>query len=126
MAKGGDVRQVSIDGVEYSPVGGGNGGYTAIFSGFTNENLPTGNGGLHQNKNRKLGGFDGLQLSASTDDYERLQAVVNGDRLVPVTITLASGAVHTGAQMAVEGELNFDGTAGTVELSMRGVVFEAT
>lgn len=123
--KGGDPRQVSISGVEYSPVGGGNGSYTAIFSGFTNESLPTGNGGLHTNRNRKLGGFDGLQLSVTTAEYAALQTVASAGAPVAVSITTGSGAVHTG-QLVVEGDLNHDAVAGTVEIAMRGVTFQAT
>lgn len=123
MARGGDVRQVIIDGVEYDPVGGGNGGYTAIFSGFSNENQPTGNGDMHTNANRVLGGFDGLALSVTTEEYQTLSDVRNAGEKVPVQITLASGAVHSG-QLAVEGDLQMDGTAGTVEIAMRGPVYE--
>lgn len=123
MARGGDVRQVIIDGVEYDPVGGG-GSYTAIFSGFTNENQPTGNGAIHTNQSRKLGGFDGLQLSVTTDQYATLQKVADKSEPVPVQITIASGDVHSG-QLVVEGDLNFDAVAGTMELSMRGSTYEA-
>lgn len=124
MARGGDVRQVSIGGVEYDPVGGG-GGYTAIFSGFVNTNTPTGNGGMHTNQSRKLGGFDGLQLSTTTEQYQALQDIADAGTVVPVSITVASGSVHSG-QLLVEGDLNFDAVAGTVEISMRGPVYEET
>lgn len=124
MARGGDVRQVSIGGAEYDPVGGG-GGYTAIFSGFVNANTPTGNGGMHTNQNRKLGGFDGLQLSCTTAQYQALQDIADTGTPVAVAITLASGSVHSG-QLLVEGDLNFDGVAGTVEVAMRGPVYEET
>jgi len=120
--KGGDVAQVIVDGVEYSPVGGG-GGYTAIFGGFQNESTPTGNGGIHTNQNRKLGGFDGLQLSLTTEEYQTLQSVADRGELVPVQVTIRSGAVHSG-QLTVEGDLQYDGVAGTCELSMRGPVYE--
>lgn len=120
--KGGDIRQVIIDGTEYDAVGGG-GQYTALFSGFTNENTPTGNGKMHTNQNRKLGGFDGLQLSVMTDEYALLQSIADDARVVPVAITTGSGSVHAG-QLAVEGDLNFDAVAGTVELTMRGPVYE--
>lgn len=120
--KGGDIRQAIIDGVEYDPVGGG-GQYTAIFSGFTNENAPTGNGRMHTNQNRKLGGFDGLQLSVTTEEYAQLQSIADSGETVPVAITLASGSVHAG-QLAIEGDLNLDGVAGSVEVTMRGPVYE--
>jgi hypothetical protein len=120
--KGGDVRQVIIDGVEYSPVGGG-GGYNPMFHGFQNENLPTGDGRMHTNQNRKLGGFDGLQLSVTTEEFQTLQEVANSGEEVPVQVTVASGSVHSG-QLAMEGELTMDGVAGTTEVAMRGPRYE--
>lgn len=123
MARGGDVRQVIINGVEYDPVGGGNGGYTAMFSGFSNENQPTGNGGMHTTSNRALGGFDGLALSVTTEQYQQLVDIQTDAETVPVQVTVASGAVHSG-ELAIEGDLQMDGTAGTVEIAMRGPRYE--
>jgi hypothetical protein len=123
MPRGGHPRQVSINGREYDPAPDSS--VTIILSGWTNENLATGNGGIHTNQNRKLGGFDGLTLSISgaESDYEAMQAVANGEELVPVNITLANGDTYSGS-LQIEGDLNFNGGDGTVELAMRGPIFE--
>lgn len=123
MPRGGHPRQVTIDSREFAPAPDST--VTIIASGWTNESSPTGNGSLHTNQNRKLGGFDGLTLSVNgaESDYEALQEVANKGTPVPVTIAIANGDTYSG-QLAVEGDLNFDAGEGTVEVAMRGVRFE--
>lgn len=123
MPRGGHPRQVTLAGREYDPAPEST--VTVIAHGFTNENQPTGNGRLHTNQNRKLGGFDGLTISIDGDrgDYEALQALSNRASAFAATVTLANGQTWAG-QVKIEGDLNFDAGAGTVEISARAPVWE--
>ena len=122
MVRGGDIRQLTIDGREYSPAPQSS--VTLVRSGFTNTSAPTGNGGMHTTQSRKLGGFSGLTISIDPDtqDVANLQAVADNWRATPVTITLATGETWIG-ELQVEGDVSYNGRGGTVSISMRGVQF---
>lgn len=121
--RGGDIQQILINGRSFDPANEGSANYK--LSGVTNENLPTGNGKLHTNSRRKLGGFDGLGLSldAERGDLEYLQEIWNDRVPVPVQITLSNGVVYSG-DLAGEGELNGNSGDGTIEIAMLGEKFE--
>jgi hypothetical protein len=123
MARGGDIQSININGREFDPANEQTLNYR--LSGFTNENLPTGNGKLHTNKRRKLGGFDGLAISIdpSRQDLEFLQEIANSFDPVPVSITLVNGTVYSGS-LKMEDVLDANSGDGTVEISMMGEKFE--
>lgn len=122
-ARGGDIQQILINGRSFDPANEQSANFR--LSGFVNENLPTGNGKLHTNSRRKLGGFDGLALSldATRLDLEYLQEIANNRIPVPVQITLVSGIVYSG-DLAFEGEIDANSGDGTVEIAMMGEKFE--
>jgi hypothetical protein len=117
-ARGGDVRQYLISGREFDPVGGSS--PTIILAGYTNENLPTGNGKIHTLAKRKLGGFDGgvISLDATRKDQEFIQNLINGQNAFNVSVTLASGKTYSGSGK-IEGDANFNSNDGQFEFSFR-------
>jgi hypothetical protein len=122
-SRGGDVRQYLISGREFDPVGGSS--PTIMLSGFTNENLPTGNGKLHTVSRRKLGGFDGavISLDSTRKDQEFIQNLINDGENFTVSLTLASGITYSGSGK-IEGELNFNSNDGQLEFAFRSEKFE--
>jgi hypothetical protein len=122
-ARGGDVRQYLISGREFDPVGGSS--PTIILAGYTNENLPTGNGKIHTLAKRKLGGFDGgvVSLDATRKDQEFIQNLINGQNAFNVSVTLASGKTYSGSGK-IEGDANFNSNEGQFEFSFRSEKFE--
>jgi hypothetical protein len=122
-ARGGDVRQYLISGREFDPVGGSS--PIIILAGYTNENLPTGNGKIHTLAKRKLGGFDGgvISLDATRKDQEFIQNLINGQNAFNVSVTLASGKTYSGSGK-IEGDANFNSNDGQFEFSFRSEKFE--
>jgi hypothetical protein len=122
-ARGGDARQYLISGREFDPVGGSS--PTIILAGYTNENLPTGNGKIHTLAKRKLGGFDGgvISLDATRKDQEFIQNLINGQNPFNVSVTLASGKTYSGSGK-IEGDANFNSNDGQFEFSFRSEKFE--
>lgn len=122
-SRGGDVRQYLIAGREFDPIGGAS--PTIILSGYTNENLPTGNGKIHTTSKRKLGGFDGasVSLDATRKDQEFIQNLINNGENFNVSVTLASGITYSGSGR-IEGDLNFNSNDGSLEFAFRSEKFE--
>ena len=121
--RGGDIRQTLIGGREFEVAADAD--VKIMLSGFNNENLATGNGNIHTNQKRIVGGFDDLDLSIddSRKDQEFLQVLSDDAIRVPVTITLASGITYAGA-LIMEGELSGSKGTGKLSISMRGNRFE--
>lgn len=121
--RGGDITQLLIAGREFDPVQDAN--VTYRLSGFMNENTPTGNGGLHTKRTRKLGGFDALPISVdgSKKDLEFLQDLANEGTPVPMSMTHASGETYAG-DLVIEGELDANTGDGQAEITALGPVFE--
>jgi hypothetical protein len=99
---------------------------TVMTGGFENEAAITGNGNLHVNRNRKLAGFEGLDISIdpSRGDFEYLQQLADNGEPVNVVLTLASGKSY-GGFLSVDSTLEYAGGDGTASLSMHGKKFEA-
>lgn len=123
--RGGDIQQILIKGRSFDPANEGTMNY--YLSGNVPTNLPTGNGKLHTNLRRKLGGFDGLSISIDSSrlDVEFLQEIWTSGETVPVQITKSDGVVYDGS-LAGEGELNPNSGDGTMEIAMKGEKFEQT
>ncbi len=121
--RSGDIVQLTIAGREFDPAADAN--VTYRTSGWMNENTPTGNGGLHTKRTRKLGGFDSLPLSvdAAKKDLEYIQALADEGEPVPMAMTLASGEIYSG-DLVPEGELDANTGDGQVELTALGSKFE--
>ena len=121
--RGGDITQLTIAGRELDVAPDAN--VTYRTSGFINENTPTGNGGLHTKRTRKLGGFDSLPLSvdSSKKDLEYLQGLSDDGDPVPFAMTLASGYIYSG-DLVIEGELDANTGDGQLEVTALGPKFE--
>lgn len=125
MAKvrGGDARQFIISGREFDPKAENS--PTIILPGFIKENMPTGNGSMHTNAKRKLGGVDSavVSIDALRQDQEFLQALADKGEDFPFSVTLASGVTYSGSGQ-FEGDLNFASNDGQLEFGFRSTKFE--
>jgi len=121
--RGGDIRQLMIDGREYDPVAEAN--VTYRVSGFSNETAPTGNGSAHTTQNRKLGGFDSLPLSLdpTRGDLEALQASADKGEPVPMAFIHPSGVTYSG-RLTIQGAIDANTGDGQVEITALGAKFE--
>lgn len=121
--RGGDIRQLKINGREFDVDKEAN--VNLILSGFNNENGLTGNGSLATTQRRKAGGFTDCPVSIkdADKDLEFLQDIWNDGESVPVIITLATGQTYSGS-LAGESELIQDTGAGQVTISMMGAKLE--
>ena len=121
--RGGDITQLLIAGREFDPVEDAN--VTYRLSGFKNENNPTGNGGIHTKRTRKLGGFDALPISVDTSkkDLEFLQDLADKGAPVPMSMTLASGQIY-GGDLVIEGDTDVNTGDGQIEITAYGQAFE--
>lgn len=121
--RGGDITQLLIAGRELDPVQDAN--VTYRLSGFMNENTPTGNGGLHTKRTRKLGGFDALPISidASKKDLEYIQGLADEGEPIPMSMTLAGGEIYAG-DLVIEGETDANTGDGQIEITALGQTFE--
>jgi len=121
--RGGDILQLTADGRELDVAADAN--VTYREGGFINENTPTGNGGLHTKRTRKLGGFDSLPLSNdnSKGDLKYLQGKSNDGATVNWQMTLAGGEIWSG-DLVPEGDIDANTGDGQVEISALGITFE--
>jgi hypothetical protein len=122
--KGGDIRQLTINSREFD-VKGGDANVNIDTGGFANEAGLTGNGNLAVTQRRKAAGFSDcpIVIDDTRQDLEYLQDIANKGESVPVTMTLASGKVYSGALLPV-GDLAKATGDGTLSLEMRGARFE--
>ena len=121
--RSGDITQFTVAGREFDPAPDANVSYRT--SGFMNESTPTGNGGLHTKRTRKLGGFDSLPLSIDSEkkDLEYLQGLADEGEPQPFAMTLSSGKIYAG-DLVIEGELDANTGDGQVEVTALGPKFE--
>lgn len=121
--RAGDIRQLTIDGREMDP-GGGDANVNIDLGGFTNEATLTGNGEAHITQRRKVAGFSDCPISIDDDrqDLEYIQGIANDGDPVPVSITLVSGKVYSGA-LSIVGDVMKAAGDGIATIEMRGARF---
>lgn len=121
--RGGDIRQVMINGREFDVAPESN--VTYRLAGFTNETAPTGNGSAHTTQRRKLGGFESLPLSVdpTREDIEFLQSIGDAGEAVPMFMTLANNITY-GGSLTIQGAIDPNSGDGQVEISALGSTFE--
>ena len=121
--RGGDIRQMMVNGREFDVAPESN--VTYRLGGFSNESAPTGNGNMHTTQRRKLGGFESLPLSVdpSREDIEFLQDIADSGEPVPMFMTLADNTTY-GGSLAIQGSVDPNSGDGQVEISALGPVFE--
>lgn len=120
--RGSDIRQFSINGREFDIAPESN--VTYRLAGFTNESRSTGNGRIHTNQRRKLGGIESAPISVDPErgDIEFLQDVADEGLPVPFVMATAS-ATYAGA-LTIEGEIDPNTGDGQCEISALGARFE--
>jgi hypothetical protein len=118
-AVGGSVESVSIKGRGFAVAADADAGRK--LGGFENEKQMNGNGTSRTVKTRVGWMIGGLTLSVDDDqgDHEFLQEIADGTEDVPISITLASGAVYSGTG-TVTGELSGSSQSATVEVELSG------
>ncbi|MDC7125777.1 MAG: hypothetical protein PQJ46_09425 [Spirochaetales bacterium] len=121
--RGGDIEQLLINGREFDSVAEAN--VTYRLGGWKNESSPTGNGGMHTKRTRKLGGFDSLPLSVDSEnkDLEYIQDLIDDGEPVTISMTKADGITYSG-DLTIEGDLDANTGDGQVEVSALGPTFE--
>lgn len=117
--RGGDIRQFKWWGKELDIAQDAS--LTVFLPGTENTNLPNGNGSLHTNQKRQLGGIDGIVASCdpSRGDLEFFQGKATNGVAGPLQMTLVNGYTYIGT-MAVEGQVALDTGAGTMSMAARG------
>jgi hypothetical protein len=116
--KGGDIREVMLNNRLYTPASDSE--FSYILSGWQNETSPTGNGDVHTNRTRKLGGFSGT-LSVSVEDVQAYQDFANEGEPKPCYLTLNDGTA-LGGQLTPQGEAT-PNSNGQLEIDVKGAKF---
>jgi hypothetical protein len=121
--RGGDIRQVTIDGREFDAAAGSS--WTYKLGGFDNETTINGNGVLTVTQRRMTAGIGDAAISIDPErgDLEFIQALKNSGRAVPVTMTLADNSTYSGS-LVVTGETQANAGDGQTTLELRGSTFE--
>jgi len=113
-ATGGSAESVTLNGREFPVTADAD--ITRKLGGFENELQANGNGTARNIKTRVLPAFTGVVVECddSRGDHEFLQDIADGESLVPIAVTYASGVTYQGKGTIV-GELsstNQNATAG--------------
>jgi len=122
--RGGDIRQFTIDGREYTPQQDAEFSYRVGAQGRkTNETTIAGNGEVYSTQTTQPVGITSATIvpNSSKSDVEAIQELANGGESVSVTMTLASGVAY-GGQLVVNGEID-PSSNGSLEFSLLGASF---
>ncbi len=124
IVRAGDIRQFMVKGRELD-VKGEDANVNIDLGGFADEVGINGNGSMHITQRRKVAGFSDCPVSIddSRQDLEYIQEIVDAGKLVPITITLASGITYSGSLIPIGDVAKATGD-GTLTLEMRGAKFE--
>jgi len=122
--RGGDIRQLTIQGREFE-VKGGDANVNVDLGGFSNEIDFAGNGVMMTRQRRKAAGFSDclILIDDSRKDMEYLKGLADAGNPVPVNMTLASAITYSGS-LTIIGDLVKATGDGTLTLEMRGAKFE--
>lgn len=118
-AVGGPIESVEIDGRYFSVAADSDG--NRDLGGFSNEDMPNGDGTARQIKTRKVWMIEGLALATDDllDDQEYLQSKANQAGYFPITFTFASGSIYGGSGN-ISGDIKFSNQNATIPLSFSG------
>lgn len=118
-ATGGSIESVTLKGREFPATADAD--VTRKLGGYENELQPNGNGTARNIKTRVLPAFTGITVECddSRGDHEFLQDIADGEELVPVAVTYASGATYQGKGTIV-GELGSSNQNATASFDIMG------
>lgn len=118
-ATGGSIESVTLKGREFPATADAD--VTRKLGGYENELQPNGNGTARNIKTRVLPAFTGVTVECddSRGDHEFLQDIADGEELVPVAVTYASGATYQGKGTIV-GELGSSNQNATASFDIMG------
>lgn len=118
-AIGGSIESVTLDGRFFAVASDAD--TSRKLGGFENEVVTNGDGTARMTKTRVAWGITGLvvQCDDTLSDQEALQAIQDGARFVPITITYVSGETYQGTGTIV-GEQAFSNMASTAAFDLSG------
>jgi hypothetical protein len=118
-AQGGSIESITINGREFPATADAD--VTRILGGFNVELLPNGDGSSRRIKMRVLPAFTGnvVECDDARADQEFLQNIADGEPLVPIAVTYASGVVYQGRGTIV-GELGSSNQTATASFDIMG------
>jgi hypothetical protein len=118
-AQGGSIESFTISGREFPATADAD--VTRILGGFNVELLPNGDGTSRRIKTRVLPGFTGcvVECDDARADQEFLQDIIDGEVLVPIAATYASGIVYQG-RATIVGELGSSNQSATASFDIKG------
>jgi trimethylamine:corrinoid methyltransferase-like protein len=118
-AVGGSIESVSIKGRGFAVAADADA--SRKLGGFENENQMNGNGTTRTVKTRVGWMVSGLSLSLddTMGDQEFLQEIADGLEQVPISVTLASGAIYS-ATGTITGEISGSTQSATGEIELSG------
>jgi hypothetical protein len=118
-ATGGSIESVTINGREFPATADSD--VQRILGGFNNELLPNGDGTSRRIKTRVLPAFKGVVVECddARADQEFLQDIADGEALVPIAVTYASGLPYQGRGTIV-GELGSSNQSATASFDIMG------
>lgn len=116
---GGSVLKMDIGGRNFSVAADGDVGVK--LGGFENEVQSNGDGSVRVVKTRVPWSLDGVPLSINHDvnDLQYLQDIADGKKMVPISITMASGDVYN-KEGTITGEVKMQTQNATAPLSFAG------
>jgi hypothetical protein len=118
-ATGGSIESVTIAGREFPATADSD--VSRKLGGFNNELMPNGDGSSRKIKSRVLPAFTGIVVECddARADQEFLQNVADGEALVPIAVTYASGIVYQG-KGTISGELAASNQSATAAFDIMG------
>jgi hypothetical protein len=118
-ATGGSIESVTISGREFPATADSD--VSRKLGGFNNELLPNGDGTSRKIKMRVLPAFTGIVVECddARADQEFLQDIADGEALVPIAVTYASGIVYQGKGTIV-GDLAASNQSATASFDIMG------
>lgn len=118
-ATGGSIEGVTLAGREFPATADSD--VMRKLGGFSNELQPNGNGTSRNIKTRVLPAFTGIVVECddARGDHEFLQDIADGESLVPIAVTYASGVTYQGKGTIV-GDLSASNQSATASFDIMG------
>lgn len=118
-AVGGSIESIEINGRNFAVASDAEA--TRKLGGFEKEMAANGDGTARVMKTRVPWSLDGVTVEIDDDkgDQEFLQEIANGNGMVPVSITFASGITYSGSG-TITGELGAGSQNATAGISLSG------
>lgn len=121
--KGGDVRQLTLDGSSYDIKSESE--MEINQGGFENEAVTSGNGNVGATQKRVPASVTGISIITDEDngDFQKLKTLSDSGKSVPMSMTLANGVVYSGS-VFITGPVVKKTSDGSVEIAVSGSKIE--